>query len=69
MKLETEALRANRQTKDSRILDCFYEFVLNVIVTQYMERQEMVLKEQEKISWGRKSSDYKFLDIEQNVVV
>lgn len=47
MKLETEALRTSRLEKNSKILDAFYEFVLNVLVTQYFEKNEIAEKEDE----------------------
>lgn len=38
MKLETEALRTSRLENNNKILDAFYEFVLNVLVTQFNEK-------------------------------
>jgi len=72
MKLETEALRSSRLEQNTKILDAFYEFVLNVLVTQYNEKTEIVSKESElntMPSIYKSSSEYKFLDIEQNVIV
>lgn len=45
MKLETEALRTSRLENNNKILDAFYEFVLNVLVTQYNEKNEIVDKQ------------------------
>ena len=72
MKLETEALRSSRLETNTKILDAFYEFVLNVLVTQSNEKTEIASKEGElntMPSIYKSSGEYKFLDIEQNVIV
>ncbi|MFO0116292.1 MAG: hypothetical protein ACK521_01260 [bacterium] len=53
-------------------MDAFYEFVLNVLVTQSNEKTEIASKEGElntMPSIYKSSGEYKFLDIEQNVIV
>jgi hypothetical protein len=72
MKLETEALRTSRLEQNTKIIDAFYEFVLNVLVTQWSEKREILEKEDElNTNQGiyKLASEYKLLDIEQNVIV
>lgn len=72
MKLETEALRTSRLEENTKIINAFYEFVLNVLVTQNNEKSEIAQREDElntNPSIYKLSSEYKFLDIEQNVIV
>ena len=71
MKLETEALRTSRLDQNAKTIDAFYDFVLNVLVTQHNEKAEILQKEDEmatNFQIYRLASEYKFLDIEQKVV-
>jgi len=47
MKLETEALRTSRLEQNTKIINAFYEFVLNVLVTQHNEKSEIAQREDE----------------------